>query len=136
VIDSVNGYLQAMISDRSLIANLHELLTYLNAIGVITVLVSTQHGILNAEQTQFEATYLADLVILLRYFEAKGRVRQAISVLKNRSAPHERTIREFEVGTKGIRVGAPLYEFQGVLTGVPTFSGAADSLIRRQDKEQ
>jgi circadian clock protein KaiC len=136
VIDSINGYLQAMISDRSLVVNLHELLTYLNARGVTTVLVSTQHGILDADQAQFEATYLADLVIILRYFEAKGSVRQAISILKNRSAPHERTIREFEVGKEGIRVGAPLEEFQGVLTGVPTFSGSADSLIRKHGKKK
>ena len=135
VIDSLNGYLQAMINDRSLVLSLHELLTHLNARGVITILVSTQHGILDAEQTQFEATYLADLVIVLRYFEAKGSVRQAISILKNRSAPHERTIREFEVGKNGIRVGAPLRDFQGVLTGLPTFSGAADFLIRRVDEQ-
>jgi circadian clock protein KaiC len=135
VIDSLNGYLQAMSSDRSFLLHLHELLTYLNARGVITILVSAQHGFLDAEQTRFEATYLADLVILLRYFEAKGSVRQAISVVKNRSEAQERTIREFEVGKKGIRIGAPLTRFQGVLTGTPEFSGKAETLIREQDEE-
>jgi circadian clock protein KaiC len=134
VIDSLNGYLQAMSSDRSFIVHLHELLTYLNSRGVITILVSAQHGILNAEQARFEATYLADLVILLRYFEAQGAVRQAVSVIKNRSQEHERTIREFEAGKKGIRIGEPLRQFQGVLTGTPAFSGESGTLIREQDE--
>jgi len=85
----------------------------LNARGVITILVSTQHGFINVDQSSFEATYLADLVILLRYFEALGTVRQAISVIKNRSHDHERTIREFEVGKKGIRIGKPLRNSRG-----------------------
>ena len=133
IIDSLNGYLQAMSSDRSFIVHLHELLAYLNARGVITVLVSTQHGFVNVDQSSFEATYLADLVILLRYFEALGTVRQAISIVKNRSHDHERTIREFEVGKNGIRIGTPLTEFQGVLTGNPEFSGKSGTLIRDQD---
>jgi circadian clock protein KaiC len=136
VIDSLNGYLQAMSNDRSLIVHLHELLNYLNSRGVITILVSAQHGILNAEQTRFEATYLADLVILLRYFEAKGIVRQAISVVKNRSEAHERAIREFEVGKRGIRIGEPLRQFQGVLTGTPEFAGESGRLMREQDEEK
>lgn len=134
VIDSLNGYLQSMSSDRSFIVHLHELLAYLNARGVITILVSTQHGFINVNQSSFEATYLADLVILLRYFEARGTVRQAISVIKNRSHDHERTIREFEVGRRGIRIGKPLAEFQGVLTGNPEFSGKSGTLIRDQDE--
>lgn len=134
VIDSLNGYLQAMSTDQSVVVHLHELLSYLNARGVITILVSAQHGILDAEQSTFEATYLADLVILLRYFEALGVVRQAISVIKNRGEEHERTIREFQVGKKGIRIGAPLQDFQGVLTGVPQFAGRASSLIRETDQ--
>ena len=136
VIDSLNGYLQAMSSDRSFIVHLHELLAYLNARGVITILVSSQHGFVNVDQSSFEATYLADLVILLRYFEALGTVRQAISVVKNRSQDHERTIREFEVGRKGIRIGRPLTEFQGVLTGNPEFSGKSGTLIRDQDERK
>ena len=135
VIDSLNGYLQAMSSDRSFIVHLHELLAFLNARGVITILVSTQHGFLNVDQSSFEATYLADLVIMLRYFEAQGTVRQAISIIKNRSHDHERTIREFEVGKKGIRIGLPLTNFQGVLTGNPEFSGESGTLIRDQDEK-
>ena len=135
VIDSLNGYLQAMSSDRSFIVHLHELLAYLNARGVITILVSTQHGFINVDQSTFEATYLADLVIMLRYFEAQGRVRQAISIIKNRSHDHERTIREFEVGKKGIRIGAPLTKFHGVLTGNPEFAGESGTLIRDQDEK-
>lgn len=135
VLDSLNGYLQAMNSDRSFVSHLHELLAYLNARGVITILVSSQHGFLDAEQTRFEATYLADLVILLRYFEAQGSVRQAISVVKNRGGANERTIREFEVGKNGIRIGEPLTKFQGVLTGNPEFSGEAEALIREQDEK-
>ena len=134
IIDSLNGYLQAMSSDRSFIVHLHELLAYLNARGVITILVSTQHGFVNVDQSSFEATYLADLVILLRYFEALGTVRQAVSIVKNRSHDHERTIREFEVGKKGIRIGKPLTEFQGVLTGNPEFSGKSGTLIRDRDE--
>jgi circadian clock protein KaiC len=134
IIDSLNGYLQAMSSDRSFIVHLHELLAYLNARGVITILVSTQHGFVNVEQSSFEATYLADLVILLRYFESLGTVRQAISIVKNRSQDHERTIREFEVGKNGIRIGKPLTEFQGVLTGNPEYSGKSGTLIRDLDE--
>ena len=134
IIDSLNGYLQAMSSDRSFIVHLHELLAYLNARGVITILVSTQHGFVNVDQSSFEATYLADLVILLRYFESLGTVRQAISIVKNRSQDHERTIREFEVGKNGIRIGTPLREFQGVLTGTPEFSGKSGTLIRDRDE--
>jgi circadian clock protein KaiC len=133
IIDSLNGYLQAMSSDRSFIVHLHELLAYLNARGVITILVSTQHGFVNVDQSSFEATYLADLVILLRYFESQGTVRQAISIVKNRSHDHERTIREFEVGKDGIRIGTPLTDFQGVLSGNPEFSGKSGTLIRDQD---
>lgn len=134
IIDSLNGYLQAMSSDRSFIVHLHELLAYLNARGVITILVSTQHGFVNVDQSTFEATYLADLVILLRYFEALGTVRQAISIVKNRSHDHERTIREFEVGKNGIRIGIPLTEFQGVLSGNPAFDGKSGTLIRDRDE--
>ena len=135
VIDSLNGYMQAMSNDRSFVVHLHELLAYLNARKVITVLVSTQHGFVSADQSSFEATYLADLVVLLRYFEAQGSVRQAISIVKNRSHDHERTIREFEVGKNGIRIGPPLTNFQGVLTGNPEFSGESGTLIRDQDEK-
>lgn len=136
VIDSLNGYFQAMSSDTAFVVHLHELLAYLNSRGVITILVSAQRGVVNAEQATFEATYLADLVILLRYFEAQGAVRQAISVVKNRSEEHERVIREFEISKRGIRIGAPLRQFEGVLTGNPEFSGEAKTLIREQDESE
>jgi circadian clock protein KaiC len=136
VIDSLNGYLQAMKSDSSFVVHLHELLAYLNSKGVITILVSAQHGFLNAEQSSFEATYLADLVILLRYFEAQGSVCQAISVVKNRSEEHERAIRELRIGKGGIRIGEPLREFQGILTGNPQFVGEAGTFTREKDEEQ
>ena len=134
VIDSLNGYLQAMRSDKSLIVHLHELLGYLNDHRLITVLVSAQHGLLSRDESQFDATYLADLVIQLRYFESQGQVRQAISVTKNRGNNNERSIREFDLGTKGIRIGQPLEEFQGVLTGVPEFVGKSKSLIRQRSR--
>ena len=135
VIDSLNGYFQAMSNDRSFVVHLHELLAYLNAKRVITILVSTQHGFINVDESSFEATYLADLVILLRYFESQGTVRQAISIIKNRSQNHERTIREFEVGKNGMQIGPPLTKFQGVLTGNPEFAGESGTLIRDQDEQ-
>jgi circadian clock protein KaiC len=98
--------------------------------------VSAQHGFLNAEESSFEATYLADLVILLRYFEAQGLVCQAISVVKNRSEEHERAIRELRIGKGGIRIGEPLREFQGILTGNPQFVGESGTPIREKDEEQ
>lgn len=133
VIDSLNGYLQAMSSDKSLIVHLHELLAYLNDHCLITVLVSAQQGLLGRDESQFDATYLADLVIQLRYFESQGLVRQAISVTKNRGNNNERSIREFDMGN-GIRIGQPLQEFQGILTGVPEFVGRSQSLIRPRAK--
>jgi circadian clock protein KaiC len=128
--------MQAMKSDRSLIVHLHELLTYLNAQRVTTVLVSAQHGLLSREDSEFDATYLADLVIQLRYFESHGLVRQAISVIKNRAANHERAIREYDFGEKGIRIGRPLQEFQGVLTGVPEFVGESKSLLGTRGRKK
>jgi circadian clock protein KaiC len=136
VIDSLNGYVQTMRSDRSLVIHLHELLDYLKERAVITVLVAAQHGVLDSQQSEFDATYLADLVIQIRYFEAQGLVREAISVTKNRAESHEKSIREFDVGKHGIRIGQPLRRFQGVLTGVPAFVGESESLIGDLDKER
>jgi circadian clock protein KaiC len=136
VIDSLNGYLQAMSSDKSLVVHLHELLVYLNERSVTTVLVSAQQGVIDAEQSQFEVTYLADLVIQLRYFESRGLVKLAISVVKNRSQSNERSIREFSIGESGISIGEPLSQFQGVLTGVPTYTGESTSLIENKEKDQ
>ncbi|HVG05793.1 MAG TPA: ATPase domain-containing protein [Burkholderiaceae bacterium] len=121
VIDSLNGYLNAMPEERFLIIQLHELLSYLGQRDVATLLISAHQGLLGAHMSaQVDASYLADSVILLRYYEAHGEVRQAISVLKKRGGPHERTIREYKLDSGGIVVGEPLRQFRGVLTGVPT----------------
>ncbi|MCY1213797.1 Circadian clock protein kinase hypothetical protein [compost metagenome] len=120
VIDSLNGYLNAMPDERFLIAQLHELLSYLGQAGVATLLVGAQHGLIGMQmQTPVDASYLADAVVLLRYFELDGEVRQAISVLKKRGGAHERTIRDFSMTATGLRVGEPLRNFRGILTGVP-----------------
>jgi circadian clock protein KaiC len=130
VIDSLNGYFTAMTSERFLLAQLHELLAYLNAHGVLTIMTTAQHGMLNTtDTTSFELTYLADLVIYLRYFEAGGSVRKAISVIKNRLSAHETSIREFEITDKGLQIGTPLRQFEGILTGIPRFLGEAEDLL-------
>ena len=124
VIDSLNGYLNAMPEERFLAIQLHELLTYLGQRNVATILVCAHSGLLGAQMTTpVDATYLADAVILLRYFEARGEVRQALSVMKKRGSKHERTIREFGFNDNGIFVGRALREFRGVLTGVPVYEG-------------
>jgi circadian clock protein KaiC len=136
VIDSLNGYLQAMPDERFLTAQMHELLTYLNQQGVVTLLVMAQHGFMGMQiGTPVDVSYLADTVILLRYFEAAGSVRRAVSVVKKRTGFHEDTIREMRLSSKGIEVGKPLTEFHGVLTGVPTYQGKRDSLSREGDDE-
>ena len=130
VIDSLNGYFTAMTSERFLLAQLHELLAYLNAHGVLTIMTTAQHGMLNTtDTTSFELTYLADLVIYLRYFETGGRVRKAISVIKNRLSAHETSIREFEITDKGLEIGSPLRQFEGILSGIPRFVGGAEDLM-------
>ena len=122
VIDSLNGYLNAMPEERFLVIQLHELLTYLGQNGVTTILVVAQHGLMGtAMQSPVDVSYLADSVVLTRYFELKGRVKKAISVVKKRSGAHEETIRELRLGKGGIQVGEPLENLRGVLTGVPTF---------------
>ncbi len=124
IIDSVNGYFQAMPEERYLTAYMHELLTYLGQHGVLTLLVLAQHGIVGHMMPMpVDLSYLADTVMLLRYFEALGEVRQALSVIKKRTGNHERTIREFRITAKGVKVGEPLTKFQGVLTGVPKYIG-------------
>jgi circadian clock protein KaiC len=124
VIDSLNGYLNAMPEERFLTIQLHELLTYLGQRGVATILIGAHQGLIGAAmQTPVDASYLADAVILLRYFEVKGEVRQALSVMKKRGGRHERTIREFRLEPEGIRVGEVLRQFRGVLTGVPILQG-------------
>lgn len=122
VIDSLNGYLNAMPAERHLTIQLHELLMYLGQMGVATILVGAQQGLVGSQMTTpVDASYLADAVVLLRYFEHRGEVRQSISVMKKRGSRHERTLREFRLDGGRISVGRPLREFRGVLTGVPEF---------------
>ncbi len=134
VIDSLNGYLNAMAEERAVLVQLHELLTYLGARGALTFLTVAQHGMLGpAMETPLDASYLADTVILLRYFESFGLVRKAIAVMKKRTGAHEQSLREFRLGP-GIQVGQPLRDFQGVLSGVPTYMGEKELLLDRGDK--
>ncbi len=121
VIDSINGYLNAMPEERYLTLQLHELLAYLSQQGIITILVLAQQGLVGAMQSTVDLTYLADTVLLLRYFEARGSLRQAVSVIKKRSGNHERTLREITINGEGITVGGPLSDMQGILTGIPSF---------------
>jgi len=125
VIDSLNGYLNAMPGEHHLAIQMHELLAYLNQRGVVTILVLAQSGMMGAAMTSpVDLSYLADNVMMLRYFEAAGRVRKAISIVKRRSGEHEDTIRELQMRDGRIVVGEPLADFQGVLTGVPTYVGS------------
>jgi circadian clock protein KaiC len=130
VIDSLNGYLNAMPGERFLVIQLHELLTYLSQQGVATIMIGAHQGLIGSNMTTpVDASYLADAVLLMRYFEAQGEVRQAVSVVKKRGGQHERTIREFRlVSGKGIEIGPPLREFRGILTGTPIYQGGADAL--------
>lgn len=128
-IDSLNGYRAAMPEEQFLILHLHELLQYLNRQGVATFLTVAQHGMIGDMHQTIDVTYLADTVILVRFFEALGRVRRAISVIKKRTGAHENTIREFKIGNDGISLGAPLTDFQGVLRGVPTYVGSEAPLM-------
>jgi circadian clock protein KaiC len=129
VIDSLNGYMNAMPEERFLVLQMHELLSTLNQLGVVTILVLAQHGLMGPMQTPLDISYLSDAVLMLRYFEAEGRVRRAISVVKKRSGVHEDAIREFRLTTEGVKVGPPLTEFRGILTGVPTYAGGTNPLL-------
>jgi circadian clock protein KaiC len=125
VIDSLNGYQAAMPEENALILHIHELLQYLNRQGASTFLTVAQHGLIGDMQSPIDVTYLADTVILLRYFEAAGSVKRAVSIIKKRTGEHEDTIREFRIGSGGLSLGAPVTGFQGVLRGVPVFLGDA-----------
>jgi circadian clock protein KaiC len=129
VIDSLNGYQAAMPEEKQLILHMHELLQFLNRQGANTFLTVAQHGLVGDMRAPVDVTYLADTVILLRYFEAMGRVRRAISVIKKRTSAHEDTIREYRIGKNGIKLGPPLTNFQGVLRGVPEMVGVEDALM-------
>lgn len=129
VIDSLNAYLQSMPSEQYLVLQMHELLTYLSLNGVVTLLILGMHGVLGEAGSDVDISYLADNAVQFRFFEAFGAVRQAISVIKTRTAAHERTIREFRITADGLDFGEPLSAFHGVLTGIPTFSGEAATLL-------
>ena len=134
VIDSLNGYSAAMPEERAVILHMHELLQYLNRQGVSTFLTVAQHGLVGNMETPADVTYLADTVVLMRYFEAHGRMRRALSIVKKRTGDHEDTIREFHISGEGLTVGPVLQNFQGVLRGVPTFVGpeGADGSILKE----
>jgi len=137
VIDSLNGYLNAMPGEKYLNNQLHELNSYLNQQGVVTILILAQHGLAAAPEAPVDLSYLSDTVILLRFFEAAGEVKQSIAVVKKRSGRHEKTIREFKLEPgRGIRIGDPLHEFQGVLTGIPVFEGAAEKMLSSHNAKQ
>jgi circadian clock protein KaiC len=129
VIDSLNGYQAAMPSENALILHIHELIQYLNRQGTNTYLTVAQHGLIGDMKSPIDVTYLADTVILLRYFEALGKVRRAVSVIKKRTGWHEDTIREFQISNKGLVLGAPLVAFQGILRGVPSLVGGNGPLL-------
>jgi circadian clock protein KaiC len=134
VIDSLNGYLNAMPGERFLAIQLHELLAYLSQRNVVTILVSAHQGMLGGPMiATVDATYLADAVILMRFFENRGEIRQAVSIIKKRGGRHERTIREFKLHDGKIFVGDALSEFRGVLTGVPSYEAAGEQGGRSRD---
>ncbi|KWV13964.1 ATPase domain-containing protein [Xanthomonas translucens] len=129
VIDSLNGYLNAMPDERFLILQMHELLSYLGQKGVLTILVLAQHGLVGPMETPLDLSYLSDSVLMLRYFEVDGTVRRALSVVKKRSGQHENTIREFRLSHNGIDVGPPLKGFSGIFSGTPRYSGEEMPLL-------
>jgi len=134
IIDSLNGFLQAMPEEHFLTIQLHELLSFLRQRGVLTLLLMAQHGFLGRMEVPVDVSYLADTVLLTRYFEANGRIRKALSVVKKRSGTHEDTIREFAVAPGGLVVGEPLSGFQGVLTGVPQYEPRDSSPLLDQSQ--
>lgn len=123
VIDSLNAFLQAMPGEKYLLLQMHEMLSYLNQQGVITLLILGQHGIIGDVRSELDLSYLSDTIILFRYFEARGNMLKAMSVAKSRMTAHEASIREFRLGQGGLQIGAPLKDFEGVLTGLPTYRG-------------
>jgi circadian clock protein KaiC len=134
IIDSLNGYMNAMPGDQYLANQLHELSAYLNQQGVVTIFILALHGLIGHPEAPVDLSYLADTVVNVRFFEAAGAVRQALSVIKKRSGHHEKTIREFRLESgKGLRIGQPLKEFQGVLTGAPVFHGGMEQMMERPE---
>jgi circadian clock protein KaiC len=127
VIDSLNGYQAAMPEEHSLLLHVHELLQFLNRRGATTFMTVAQHGLVGQMRAPVDVTYLADTVIMLRYFEASGQVRRAISVIKKRTGSHEATIREYRISRDGLALGEPLEAFKGILQGTPTYLGEKGS---------
>lgn len=123
-IDSLNAFLQAMPGEKYLLLQMHEMLSYLNQQGVITVLILGQHGIVGDVRSEIDLSYLSDTIILFRYFESRGNVLKAISVAKSRTTAHQSSIREFRLARGGIQIGDPLKDFEGVLTGLPNYRGS------------
>ncbi len=137
VIDSLNGFLHSMPGDRYLVVQMHELLTYLGEQGVLSLVIIPQHGLFGTGvQTPVDLSYLADTVVLIRYFEHAGRVRKAISAVKTRGGPHEDSIREYRISANGVSVGAPLTQFDGILTGAPRYTGSATPLIGEDNESR
>jgi circadian clock protein KaiC len=135
VFDSLTGYQHAMPEEHFLMLQMHELLTYLNQQGVLTLLILAQHGMIGQMATSVDLTYLSDTVLLFRNFEAGGQLRRAISVAKKRTSGHENTIRELRIDSRGVLIGKPLSGFRGVMTGVPTFEGDEAALLPDSNKD-
>lgn len=132
ILDSLNGYMNAMPGEKYLTNQLHELAAYLNQQGVVTIFILAQHGLVGPAETPIDISYLADTVVSVRFFEAAGAVRQALSVIKKRSGRHEKTIRELKLESgHGVRVGKPLKQFHGILTGAPVFRGSTEQIMER-----
>jgi circadian clock protein KaiC len=134
IIDSLNGYMNAMPEERFLTTHLHELFSYLNQKGVVTIVVVSQHGMIVGAGGggDFDVSYLADTVLLFRYFESQGEILQALSVFKKRTGAHERTLRRLEISARGVSVGDPLREFRGILTGVPQYESSGNLVSEKE----
>jgi circadian clock protein KaiC len=128
VVDSLNAYLQAMPGEQYLLLQMHELLSYLNQQGVTTLLILGQHGLIGDMHSDVDLSYLSDTILVFRFFEAQGEIRSALSTVKSRASAHERSIREFKLGPGGLQVGEALRDFEGVLTGLPSYKGAVAML--------
>jgi circadian clock protein KaiC len=122
-IDSLNAYLQSMPGEQYLLLQMHEMLSYLNQSGVTTLLILGQHGMVGEMRSDIDLSYLSDAILMFRFFEAKGEVRTALSAVKSRTSSHERFIREFKLGANGLQLGEALRDFEGVMTGLPSYDG-------------
>jgi circadian clock protein KaiC len=134
VIDSLNSYFTTMPEEQALLLQMHELVKYLDSRGVTTLLILAQHGLVGELKAPIDMSFPSDTIVLLRFFEAGGEVRKAISVVKKRSGMHEFAIREYRLSSEGVRVGPVLLEFQGVLTGTPSYTGTVAPLLREAQR--